>query len=155
MSIINLRTSYRRVACVDAMKYVTTAVRYSTITAEDLIKYASENSGIPKAQMASAFYALNQQIEQFILNGHALSLGNLGSLYLSTQAKATDDQKDAGADAVVRLSVKFRQSKRLRDLINSSVTLFAMPIDDKSSESGGTTSGDGNDDGNQGDNPLG
>ena len=122
MGIIKLQTRLQRVACIDKNMYVTKALRYSKISSEQLISYASENSGIAKAQMAAAFYAINQQIEQFILNGHSLELGNLGSFYLAMAAKASETEEGAGAEAVERFSLKFRQSKRLRDLLNTSIT---------------------------------
>ena len=117
--------------------YVTTPEIYSKITADQIIAYASENSGIPKAQMASSFYALNQTVEQFLLNGHSLELLNLGSLYLSVSAKAVEEEKNAGAKAVKRVSVKFRQSKKLRDLINSNVQL----VSELTKENNGTSTG--------------
>ena len=39
----------QRIAFADESKYITLAMRYSTISAEQLIEYACENSGIPKA----------------------------------------------------------------------------------------------------------
>ena len=122
MGKINLQTRLQRVACVNKNLYLTKALSYSKITLEQLIDYASENSGIPKAQMAASFYAISQQIEQFVLNGHSLELGTLGSFYLSTEAKASETEEGAGAEAVERFSLKFRQSKQLRDLLNTSIT---------------------------------
>ena len=123
MGQINLTSQLKRIAYKDANLYVTSPDTYSKISADQIIYYASQNSGIPKAQMASAFYAINQVIEQFLLNGHSLELLNLGSLYFSVSAKAVEDAEDAGAKAVRRLSIKFRQSKKLRDMINSNVQL--------------------------------
>lgn len=137
MGQINLTSQLKRIAYKDANMYVTTPEIYSKITADQIIAYASENSGIPKAQMASSFYALNQTVEQFLLNGHSLELLNLGSLYLSVSAKAVEEEKNAGAKAVKRVSVKFRQSKKLRDLINSNVQL----VSELTKESNGTSTG--------------
>ena len=123
MGQIKLKAQEKRIAYKDATYIVTTSETYSKIPAELIIYYASENSGIPKAQMASAFYALSQTVEQFLLNGHSLELLNLGSLYFSVSAKAVENEEDAGAKAVKRLSIKFRQSKKLRDMINSNVKL--------------------------------
>lgn len=78
MSTIVIKKNLQRVGYAKADKYITSPVRYSTISTEDLLKYASQNSGIPKAQMMAAFYAINQQVEQFILNGHTLQLGYIG-----------------------------------------------------------------------------
>lgn len=164
MSIINIKTNYQRVAYADEMKYITSPVRYSTISQDDLIEYACENSGIPKAQMISAFYAMMQQIQHFLMNGHSLTLGSLGYFYLSAKTKAVDDKDEAGAKAVESLSLKFRQSKKMKALINSNVVLNSISAtdidleepDDEEEDAGNTGSDTGNtDSGTGGDNtPL-
>ncbi len=125
MGQINIKTRQQRIAYKedDKQYFLTSPEQYSKINIEQILEYCSENSGIPKAQMASAFYALNQQVEQFLLNGHSLELLNLGCLYLSINAKAAETEDEAGAKAVTRISVKFRQSKKLREMINSNVQL--------------------------------
>lgn len=152
MGTINLKTSLRRIGFLkeDNPKYVTTVVRYSTIGAEELIKMASENSGIPKAQMAASFYALSQQMEQFILNGHALEIGSLGTLYLASKAKASDSEKGAGVDSLVRVCIRFRQSKKVRNMLNANVS-FSLPALKKKEEAGDNTDGE-NTGGNGGNN---
>ena len=151
MGQINLKTRQQRIAYKEDNKdyFLTSPEQYSRIDADQIIEYSSENSGIPKAQMASAFYALNQQVEQFLLNGHSLELLNLGYLYLSVNAKAVETEEEAGAKAVKRISVKFRQSKKLRDKINSNVQLVnaltgqqsssSESQDDNNTGNGGTT----------------
>ena len=151
MGQINLKTRQQRIAYKDDDKeyFLTSPEQYSRIDADQISEYSSENSGIPKAQMASAFYALNQQVEQFLLNGHSLELLNLGYLYLSVNAKAVETEEEAGAKAVKRISVKFRQSKKLRDKINSNVQLVnaltgkqsssSESQDDSNTGNGGTT----------------
>lgn len=115
MAKIQVVTSKKHFALFDADKYITRAVRYSTLSQDDLINLAAENSGISKASMAAAFYAITQQIEQFVCNGHSLELGRLGTFYISTKARAADTIDNAGIGAVVRVAVKFRQSKKLRN----------------------------------------
>lgn len=145
MSTINIKTNLQRVGFAKADKYITSTVRYSTISTDDLLEYACENSGIPKAQLISSFYAINQQIVQFILNGHSLQLGNLGFFYLSAKTKAVDSEKEAGVEAVEGLVLKFRQSRKLRNLINQRVNFSVLNAvhsteneedDDNSSNSG-------------------
>ena len=147
MGQINLNSYLKRIAYKDANLYVTTHNAYSKITSEMLIQYASENSGIPEAQMAAAFFALKKEVRHYILNGHTLELMDLGTLYLSVAAKAVEDEEDAGAKAVKRVSIKFRQSKKLRDLVNSNVQLVSelakKQDEDSNGESGGNTSSTG------------
>lgn len=138
MGTINLKANLRRIGFMDADKYITSAVRYSNISSEDLIKFASENSGISKAQMSACFYALNQQMEQFILNGHGLILGTLGTFYLGLRSKAVDNSESAGAEAVKSLSLRFRQSKKVHDMLESGISLN---LQSTSTTSGGSSSG--------------
>ena len=151
MGQINLKTRQQRIAYKEDNKeyFLTSPEQYSRIGAEQIIEYSSENSGIPKAQMASAFYALNQQVEQFLLNGHSLELLNLGYLYLSVNAKAVETEDEAGAKAVKRISVKFRQSKKLRDKINSNVQLVNA-LTGKQDSTSNSQSGNGSSSGNSG-----
>lgn len=150
MGNILVKTNLQRIAFLkgsDNQRYITTPVRYSTISSEDLINYACENSGIPKAQMASAFYAINQQIEQFILNGHSLTLGNLGNLYLSTRTRATVSENDAGADAVRQIYVRFRQSRHLKTLLNANATLSTLRVLTTATSGTGGSTGSSDSDG--------
>lgn len=150
MAQILLKTNYRKLGILDEKKYLTTALRYSTISVDDLIKYAAENSGLSKANVAAVFYALTQQIEQFACNGHSIQLGKLGTLYLTANTKAADTEKEAGANAVESLCIRFRQSKYLRDMVNSNVSLSTINLQDleDNNESEDDDEDGGNDSGN-------
>ena len=163
MSTIVIKKNLQRVGYAKADKYITSPVRYSTISTEDLLKYASQNSGIPKAQMMAAFYAINQQVEQFILKGHTLQLGTLGYFFLSVKTKSTDTEEDAGVDAVKKLALKFRQSKQMSIMISQNVQFDCVnkKNDDEEDETdndevtdGGDTGDNGGNGGATGGNPL-
>ena len=159
MSLIKVKTRLATIGFNKTQKYVTSPVRYSNITVDDLIKFASENSGISKANISASFFAIQQQIEQFVCNGHGIVLGNLGTFYVSTRCKAADEVKDAGASSVKSLAVRFRQSKKLRTLLNNNTLLEGIEFEKDNEEddqtdtpSGGngednTSSGQGNDSG--------
>lgn len=129
MSLIKVKTRLATIGFNKTQKYVTSPVRYSNITVDDLIKFASENSGISKANIAASFFAIQQQIEQFVCNGHGIVLGNLGTFYISTRCKAADEVKDAGASSVKSLAVRFRQSKKLRTLLNNNTLLEGIEFE--------------------------
>ena len=159
MSLIKVKTRLATIGFNKTQKYVTSPVRYSNITVDDLIKFASENSGISKANISASFFAIQQQIEQFVCNGHGIVLGNLGTFYISSRCKAADEVKDAGASSVKNLAVRFRQSKKLRTLLNNNTLLEGIEFEKDNEEddqtdtpSGGngednTSSGQGNDSG--------
>jgi len=159
MSLIKVKTRLATIGFNKTQKYVTSPVRYSNITVDDLIKFASENSGISKANIAASFFAIQQQIEQFVCNGHGIVLGNLGTFYVSTRCKAADEVKDAGASSVKSLAVRFRQSKKLRTLLNNNTLLEGIEFEKDDEEDDNEqpitpTGGDDGDDtsGSQGDN---
>lgn len=129
MSLIKVKTRLATIGFNKTQKYVTSPVRYSNITVDDLIKFASENSGISKANICASFFAIQQQIEQFVCNGHGIVLGNLGTFYVSTRCKAADEVKDAGASSVKSLAVRFRQSKKLRTLLNNNTLLEGIEFE--------------------------
>lgn len=156
MSLIKVKTRLTTIGFNKTQKYVTSPVRYSNITVDDLIKFASENSGISKANISASFFAIQQQIEQFVCNGHGIVLGNLGTFYISTRCKAADEVKDAGASSIRSLAVRFRQSKKLRSMLNNNTLLEGVEFEKDTEEedeqtntpSGG--SGDDNTSGSQG-----
>lgn len=162
MSTIIIKKNLQRVGYAKADKYITSTVRYSTISTDDLLKFASANSGIPKAQMMASFYAIIQQVEQFILNGHNLQLGDLGYFFLSAKTKATDVEKEAGVDAIEKLTVRFRQSKKLGIMINQNVQFDCLTKksdedENKTPEAEKDTTTDGDNNGSTGgedSNPL-
>lgn len=141
MGVINIKKTNRVLSLTGENRYFTTAVRYSTIKTDELIDYVCENSGLAKAQMAASFYAILQQLEQFVMNGHSIELGNLGTLYLSVNAKAMEKEEDAGASAIERIVVKFRQSARLRKTLNKKISFSAVSSSESSGSSDSTASG--------------
>lgn len=154
MSLIKVKTRLATIGFNKTQKYVTSPVRYSNITVDDLVKFASENSGISKANIAAAFYAIQQQIEQFVCNGHGIVLGNLGTFYISTRCKAAEDVKDAGASSIRSLAVRFRQSKKLRSMLNSNTLLEGVEFEkdtEEEDEQTNTPSGGSGDDNTSGD----
>ena len=154
MSLIKVKTRLATIGFNKTQKYVTSPVRYSNITVDDLIKFASENSGISKANISASFFAIQQQIEQFVCNGHGIVLGNLGTFYISTRCKAADEVKDAGASSVKSLAVRFRQSKKLRSMLNSNTLLEGVEFEkdtEEEDEQTNTPSGGSGDDNTSGD----
>ncbi|MBO4984055.1 MAG: hypothetical protein J6C87_00220 [Bacteroides sp.] len=154
MATISVSTRTANVAFLGEEKVLTSVERLPNILWEQLLEYASNNSGISKSMMSAAVYALENEIQQWIFNGHGIQLGNLGYLYISTSAKAKDTVDEAGAEAVYRLSVKFRQSSKLRNLLNTNVSLQTIGAttststdDTTNPDSGNTNTGGSTDEG--------
>ena len=98
--------------------YLLRPVRYSTIDAEDLINTIANNSYVPKAFVGSALYGIVDAIENFLLNGHSISLPNLGILSLSCESTVAPTPSDAGLNQFKRLNINFRPTTELREKLN-------------------------------------
>lgn len=114
MKTIKVRTTLQRVACADKDMYVSRPVTYSKIDTDELIEHASTDAGVSKANVAAVFYAIIQQVEELLLNGHSIQLGQLGTLRFSMNCKASDNAEDVGADKVMRRKILLYPSAKLK-----------------------------------------
>lgn len=110
MGTIKLKVQRQRLAALNRYAYVTRPRRYSRIDADDLLRYASQNSGINRGQLAASLYAFQQEFENFLCNGHSVELPTLGTFRFSVRAYASDTAGGGGADAVWRRKIIFRPS---------------------------------------------
>ena len=117
MKTIKVRTILQRVACADKDMYVSRPVTYSKIDTDELIEHASTDSGISKANVAAVFYAIIQQVEELLLNGHSIQLGQLGTLRFSMNCKASETLEGVSADNVSRKKILLSPGVKLKQAL--------------------------------------
>lgn len=98
--------------------YVTHAKCYSRITANEVVEYAAQNSGINRGQLMAAMYALEQSFENFLCNGHSVEFAELGTFRISVQARMGETAADAGSAAVHTRKIVYLPSKQMKQLVN-------------------------------------
>lgn len=108
------------------VKYGAALVPFSTITEREINKWAAEFMKVSEAQMKAAFQALTDAIQYFVMNGHSVTLGELGNFSFSTKSGVWDEKTkkwksagktvigDVSADAIRACYVRFRPSTELR-----------------------------------------
>ena len=99
--------------------YLLRPVRYSTINAEDLIDSIANNSYVPKAFVSASFYGLENAIINLLLNGHSISMPNLGVLSISCESNVAKTPSDAGLSQFKKMNINFRPSISLREKLDS------------------------------------
>ena len=99
--------------------YLLRPVRYSTIDAEDLINSIASTSYVPKAFVSASLYGIVDSIENLLLNGHSISLPNLGILSLSCESNVAKTPADAGLSQFKKLNINFRPSVELREKLDT------------------------------------
>lgn len=94
--------------------YVTRSLRYSRISAREVVEYAAQNSGINRGQLMAAMYALEQSFENFLFNGHSVELAEIGTFRISVQAKMGESAGDGGSAAVHTRKIVYLPSVQLK-----------------------------------------
>lgn len=117
MKTIKVRTTLQRVACADKDMYVSRPVTYSKNDTDELIEHASTDAGVSKANVAAVFYAIIQQVEELLLNGHSIQLGQLGTLRFSMNCKASESAEEVSADKVLRRKILLYPSAKLKQAL--------------------------------------
>lgn len=100
MGKIRLKTSLQKLVAQDKNAYVSRMVTFSRIPTDEVIQHASRASGIPEPIMGAAFTAIAIQVEELVLNGHSVSLGNLGTLRMGVSCKSSETAEDVTSNNV-------------------------------------------------------
>ena len=98
--------------------YLLRPVRYTTVDAEDLINTIASTSYVPRAFVSASLYGIVDSIENLLLNGHSISLPNLGILSLSCESTVAKTPADAGLSQFKKLNINFRPSVELREKLD-------------------------------------
>lgn len=114
MGKIRLRTSLQKLVAQDKNAYISRMVTFSRIPSDEVIQHASRASGIPEPLMGAAFSAIAIQIEELVLNGHSVSLGNLGSLRMGVSCKSAKTPEEVSSNNVRRRKLILSPSVALK-----------------------------------------
>lgn len=121
--------------------YTVRLTPYSVLDTESVINQALKDSNIKAQDMAVAFAALGQAIEDFVLNGHSVSIDGLGTFRLTAKTGKWDAQNQkwtsGGADSmdgvdnanIKGVYVRFRPSRLLRKELDNA-TFFEVNSQD-------------------------
>lgn len=100
MGKVRLKTSKMKLIAQDKDIYVSRHVTFSRIPTEELIQHASRASGIPEPIMGASFAAIATQVEELLMNGHSISLGNIGTMRMGVSCKAAKTAEDVSSTNV-------------------------------------------------------
>ena len=67
-------------------------VPYSVIDSEEVVELACKDSNINRQDLAVGFAALCQAIENFVLQGHSVTLAGLGNFRLTAKTGKWDEE---------------------------------------------------------------
>jgi predicted histone-like DNA-binding protein len=118
MGKIRLKTSLQKLVAQDKNAYVSRMVTFSRIPTDEVIQHASRASGIPEPLMCASFAAIAIQVEELVLNGHAVSLGSLGTVRMGVSCKSAKTPEEVTSNNVRRRKLILSPSVSLKGKMN-------------------------------------
>ena len=97
--------------------YVAHLKSYTRMPKEEVIRVISENQGISKANVAASFYALADTFKQFLLEGHVVDLGPLGTFRASISCTAEKNLNDLSPKNITRRRIIYHPSPELMEAL--------------------------------------
>lgn len=93
---------------------------YSQIGKEQILDGAVRNSSIPRAYLSMTFDALVEEIKNFVMNGHNISLENFGSIVSTIRSRPSETGLEVNAENVKSFKFNFRPCSKMRRLVQPS-----------------------------------
>lgn len=143
MGKVRLKTSKMKMIAQDKDIYVSRHVTFSRIPTEELIQHASRASGIPEPIMGAPFAAIATQVEELLMNGHSISLGNIGTMRMGVSCKAAKSAEEVSSTNVRVRRILVTPSVSLKAKLNQVNIETDNPFAKPAGEGG---NGDGEDD---------
>lgn len=102
-----------------SIKYYGNVDLYSQIGRDQILEAAQRNSQIPKSYLDQTFDALEVEIENFVMNGHSITLDGLGTITSTLHSRGVASEDLVLADNINRVKFGFRAASNLRKMLKS------------------------------------
>lgn len=99
--------------------FVLRPVHHSTMSETDILKSCVRNSSVPIAFLHASFAAIVQAIQNYLFEGHNVTIAGLGIFSLGVKGVSEVDASKAGGKQLVKLTINFRPGEELRNLLNT------------------------------------
>lgn len=110
-----------------SIKYYGNVDLYSQIGRAQILEAAQRNSQIPKSYLDQTFDALEVEIQNFVMNGHSITLEGLGTITSNLHSRGQLIPADVKAEDILRVKFGFRAAPSLRRMLNSA-NIIVNPI---------------------------
>lgn len=121
MSTVFIKSNLQHVAFKRKDAFVSRAVCYSNISADEFLNRLSSNSGINKGTLYTTCYEIAKSLKTLVFQGHSVTVPEIGTFRFSVKAKASDTADKAGANNVYHRTINFLPDKAIKKELNSVV----------------------------------
>ena len=145
MAKIKVNAALQRIAILEKEGYVSRAVVYSKISGDEVLEFASMNSGINQGQLSAAMHAIVQEFRNHLLTGHSVELPGVGIFRVGVNSKMVEAPEDVSVNNITRRKIHFLPSTFIKSYLNrvSFTTKNDGEEDDEETEDTGTDTGTG------------
>ena len=150
MAKIKVNAALQRIAILEKEGYVSRAAVYSKISGDEVLEFASMNSGINQGQLAAAMHAIVQEFRNHLLTGHSVELPGVGIFRVGVNSKMVEAPEDVSVSNITRRKIYFLPSTNIKaHLSRVSFTTTGNEDEDETDTPGtdGTGTGTGTDTG--------
>lgn len=118
MALIRAYWSLMKRPGTQTLQYMPRPYIYSRIGRDQIVEAAQRNSQIPKAYLQQTFDALIVEVENFVMNGHSITLDNFGTIRSFLRGSGTP----AAADYLIennlqQVKFSFKPATKLNQLL--------------------------------------
>lgn len=104
----------------DSAKKIFAYAQSQTINTRQLANHwASHTSSFSRGECLGIIEDLCSEIQEMLLEGHAVLLDGIGKLYLTISSEGVDDVEDWTQSNISRVNVRFTADKNLQNSINN------------------------------------
>ena len=101
----------------DEEMYVAHLKSYSRISDDEIIAITAKNEGVSEANVASIFHALAATMKKFVLEGHVVDFGPIGTFRASINCTAERNREDLSPKNITRRRIIFHPSAKLKEAL--------------------------------------
>ena len=102
MGTLKYKVIPRKNPITKTVKFYASPVHAPRITTEDLVAYIAENSQVPKAIVRAGLSAIQKSIYNFVLNGHSVTIPQLGTFGVTIRCKLAETEEQFSIDQHVK-----------------------------------------------------
>lgn len=117
--IVKRKNPITKEECFGARK---SAIGAPSIDTNTLYAAMASNAHIPLAQIPAAFHAIVKSIENFCMNGHSVTIPDLGSFRLTIHSASAATEEDFTKEHIRGLRMRFVPASKLRYEINANTS---------------------------------
>lgn len=114
MAKIQLRASKQNIVVTGREGYVTRVQNYSRVKTEEFATHVAQDVHMPYGTVMASIGAIVRQIEEMLLNGHAISVAGVGNFRMSWNNKSTASLEAIKANSPYQRRILYSPAKGLK-----------------------------------------